>query len=334
MSDQKKGGPSSPKEASRKKPDWKTWVSTGLFLVMLVLLVMYVLQNRADMQKLLELSAPTVLLMLAFALGGYVVNCLYHLVILNTYGLKLTLTDWMGVVSVSNAIAYVLPMRADLVFSAAYYKRVKGLAYTKSVSMAAGNAVFGVVFSLLQILAALLCMGLLDGQWPPTLWALWALGTVAIGAFIVFSLVFQDKKPGLLQKYKLLRDVVEGFNALLRNRGLLWRLLWCLIGNNLLQLALYMVCFQAIGLPVTLYQALFYNSVSWLSSIVAIVPGNIGIKESVMGAATLLMGTLFQNGVAVSLLQRVAVMIVYLLMGLAFALPVYRNFTKGKEQVA
>lgn len=333
LTEQKKGESLSQKVAPRKKPNWKAWVSTGLFLVMLGLLVLIVWENRADMKKLLELSAPTILLMLALALGGCVVNCLYHLAILKTYGLKLTLTDWMGVVSVSNAIAYVLPMRADLVFSAAYYKQVKGLAYTKSVSMAAGNIVFGVVFSLLQILAALLCMGFLDGQWTVALWVLWALGTVAMGAFIVFSLVFQDKRPKFLRKYKLLWDVVEGFNALLRNRRLLWQLLLCLTGNNLVQLLLYMVCFEAIGLPIT-YQALFYNSVSWLSSIVAIVPGNIGIKESVMGAATLLMGTTFQDGVAASLLQRVAVMLVYLLMGLVFALPVYRNFTKGKEQAA
>ena len=91
---------------------------------------------------------------------------------------------------------------------------------------------------------------------------------------------------------------------MLRTRGMLWRLLGCLVANNVIQLFLYQVCFQAMGLPVTLYEALFYNSVSWLASIVAIVPGNIGIKEGIMGTATLLMGTLFQNGVAVSLYSR------------------------------
>ncbi len=314
-----------------KKPDWKKWASLALFVVLLGLLILYVYENRADMQKLLFLPWQTVGLLLLLAFLGCLVNCVYHLVLLQTYRLPLSLTDWMGVVFVSNAMAYVLPLRADLVFSAAYYKRVKGLAYTKSISMAAGNIVFGVAFSLLQILAALVCLGALEGQWPVTLWVLWAVGSLVLAVFLGFSLAVQGKNPRILQKVPLLRDVVEGFNALLRSKALLLKLLGCLVANNLFHLLLYMVCFQAIGMPIHFYEALFYNSVSWLISIVAIVPGNIGIKESVMGAATLLMGALFQNGVAVSLLQRVAVMVVYLVMGLVFGLPVYRRFSQGKE---
>ncbi len=303
--------------------------SLALFVVLLALLAAYVYENRADMQKLLQLDGATVAALLGLALGTCLVNCVYHWVLLRTFRLQLSVTDWMGVVSVANAISYVLPLRADLVFSAAYYKKVKGLAYTKSVSMAAGNIVFGVAFSLLQILAALLCIGLIQGQWPAVLWILLVLGMAAMGGFIAFSLVAQGRNPKILQRYRIVRDVVEGFNDLLRNKALLWQLLGCLVAGNLFQLLLYMVCFEAIGLPVTLYQALFYNSVSWLASIVAIVPGNIGIKESVMGAATLLMGALFQNGVAVSLLQRAAIMVIHLLLGLAFAIPVARNLNRG-----
>lgn len=86
-------------------------------------------------------------------------NCVYHRLILSTYHIPLDAVDWMGVTFVANAMAYVLPMRADLVFSAAYYKRTKGLAYVKSVSMAAGNIVFGVVFALAQMFVSLLLTG-------------------------------------------------------------------------------------------------------------------------------------------------------------------------------
>lgn len=305
-------------------------VSLVLFVALALALALYVWHNRQDMQRLLALTWQQVALLLLLALGGCMVNCLYHLVILRTYPISLSLVDWMGVVSVANAMAYVLPLRADLVFSAAYYKRVKGLAYTKSISMAAGNIVFGVAFSLVQIGVALLCTGMLEGIWPVALWTLLALGLVATLGFVWFALRFSGKNPRVMQRHRLLRDVVEGFVALLTNRPMLWRLLGCLVGSHLFQLLLYMVCFQAIGLPVTLYQALFYSSISWLSSIVAIVPGNLGIKESVMGASMLLMGSVFQNGVAVSLLQRVAVMVMYLLLGVVFAYPVYARFSRRK----
>ena len=93
-----------------------------------------------------------------------------------------------------------------------------------------------------------------------------------------------------------------------------------------------MECFRAVGTPVPFHQVLLYNSLSWLSTVLSIVPGNIGLKEAVLGVAASQMGALFQSGVAASLMQRVAVMIVYLVMGLAFAWPVWRRYTRGKKE--
>ena len=313
----------------RRRFNWKAALSTALFLALVALLAWYVAQNWDDMKRLTELSPGTVALLLGLAALGCVMNSLYHLAILLTYKLKLTLTDWMGVVCVSNAIAHVIPMRGDLLFTAAYYKRAKGLAYTRSVSMAAGNIVFGVAFSLLEILAALLCMGLIDGQWPPLMWLLLLAGALCLGAFAALSLLMERR--GHVPKNKRVADILTGFNALLRDKTLLLRLLLCLTGGNLIRLLLYMVCFQAAGLPVTFYQALFYTSVSWLSGIVAIVPGNVGIRESLMGAATLLLGDVFATGVAASLLERVAMMAAYFIFALFFAVPVWRRGFSAKE---
>ena len=314
---------------TRPRADWKKILSMALFVALLGLLSWYVVAHWEEMRKLLALSPDVIVALLALGVVSCVVNSLYHLAILRTYGLELTLVDWMGVVCVSNAMAYVLPMRADLVFTAAYYKRVRGLAYTKSISMGAGNVVFGVGFSLLQIAVALLCMGWIDGTWPPLLWALTGVGTAGLLFFLWLSLKAESRLRARLEKHRLVADVIVGFNALLRNRKLLWQLLACLIASNLAHLLTNVVCFRAVGVPVTLYEALFYSSVGWLASVVAIVPGNIGLKESVMGVATLALGALFSEGVAASLLDRVTMMIVYIAMGLVFAFPVWRRFNRG-----
>ncbi len=315
-----------------RKEAVKKAVSTALFLLMLGLLAAYLWKNREELSGLLTLNAPTVGAMLALALGACVMNCVYHKLILDTYGLPLDWVDWMGVVLVANALGYVLPLRADLVFTATYYKRTKGFTYAKSVSVAAGNIVFGVLFALLQLLAALLCAGLIEGQWPPVLWALLLAGGLGVGALMVLSVWFGGRMPAFLSRYRFVRETVEGFGQLLRSRALLWRLLACLTVNNLLHLLLYMACFRGIGMEVTLYQALFYNSVSRMLSLVAIVPANIGIAQGVMGAAGSLMGDVFQNGVMVSLLQSAALMAVYIVMGGLFAYPVWKRWTHPKEK--
>ena len=309
-----------------RKPNFKKLFYSVLFAALIALLVWYLYANRADLSQLLTLNASTVAWMLVLAFAACTMNALYHKLILDTYQLPLDVVDWMGVVFVANAIAYVLPMRADLIFTATYYKRTKNFAYTKSVSVAAGNIVFGVLFALVQMFIALLCTGLIEGQWPGLLWLILVIGCAGTAMLMVVSIWFSDRMPAFLAKYKIVLDIIQGFAQLIRNHRLLLKLLGCLIVNNILHLLLYMACFRGIGMEVTLYQALFYNSVSRVLSLVAIVPANIGIAQGVMGVAGSLMGDVFHNGVMVSLLQSVSLMIVYIVAGGAFAYPVYRRY--------
>ena len=297
---------------------------------MIALLGWYLYENRADLAQLLTFSWQTVALIFVLALGACTMNAVYHKMILDTYEIDLSLVDWMGVVFVANAMALVLPMRADLLFTAAYYRRTKGFAYTKSASVAAGNVVFGVMFALLQLFAALLCTGLIEGQWPAILWLLWFGMSAAVGVFLVIARWFENRMPAFLRKYKVVVKIVSGFNALLGNRKLLWKLLGCLTVNNLLHLFLYMACFRGIGMQVTVYKALFYNSISRLMNLVAIVPGNIGIAQLVMGISGSLMGDVFQNGVVVSLIQRISLVVIYIVFGGLFALPVWKRWNKAE----
>ena len=307
--------------------NWKKWLSTALFALMIALLVWYIVSNRAELGRLLTLDASTIVWMLVLALGGCVLNCVYHKLILDTHGVSLDLTDWMGVVFVANAMAYVLPLRMDLVFTASYYKRTKGLAYVKSASMAAGNIVFSILFALIQMFAALLITGIMKGVWPGLLWLIWLIGAVGTALFLVMALWFRDRMPAFLSRIRIVRDVVNGFCDLLCDRSLLWKLLCCLVANNILHLLLFMACFTGVGMTVTLDQALLYNSISRMMSLVAIVPGNIGIQQGVMGVAGSLMGDVFDVGVMVSLLQSAALMAVYIVMGLLFAYPVWTRYS-------
>lgn len=310
--------------------NWKKWLSTALFAVMIALLGWYLYTNRADLARLLQLDWRTVTGILLFALGACTMNAVYHKMILDTYHIDLDLVDWMGVVFVSNTLSLVLPMRADLLFTAAYYRRTKNFAYTKSASVAAGNVVFGVMFALLQLFAALLCTGLIEGEWPGLLWLLWLGLSAVIAAFLVIARWFENRMPAFLRKYRIVVNIVSGFNALLGNRALLLKLLGCLTVNNILHLFLYMACFRGIGMEVTIYQALFYNSISRLVNLVAIVPGNIGIAQLVMGVAGSLMGDVFQNGVVVSLIQSIALVLVYMVVGGAFAYPVWKRWDRAE----
>ncbi|MFH1513661.1 MAG: lysylphosphatidylglycerol synthase transmembrane domain-containing protein [Bacillota bacterium] len=315
----------------KRKTDLKKWISGILFLVMAGLLIWYVSAHREEISGLLTLDQTTVLMLLGLGVASALINGLYHLVILRTFCTRLTLLDWMGVTCIGNAVSFVLPMRGELALTAGYYKRVNGLSYVKSVSIAAGNMVFGVSFSLLQIVAAMLCAGLIDGKWPPLIWGVTALGIIGIAVLVFAMLASESRLRKRLERWKIVREVIGGFNTLLRSRSLIWQLLLCMTAGNVVRLLMVMLCFQASGNPVTLYEALLYSSLVWLASAIAVVPGNIGLKESVIGAATMLMGVDFTVGVTATLLERVAMMVVYVGLGLLFALPVWMRYAQKKQ---
>ncbi|HPF86605.1 MAG TPA: lysylphosphatidylglycerol synthase transmembrane domain-containing protein [Candidatus Limiplasma sp.] len=318
----------------KRTVDWKKWISLALFAVMAALLVWYVKTHWTEISGLLTLNQTTVGLLLGLGILGAIINSVYHLVILRTFGIRMKLTDWMGVTCVSNAIAFVMPLRGELALAAGYYKRVNGLAYTKSAAMVAGNMVFGVSFSLLQIIAAMLCVGLIDGKWPLLIWGIAALGMLGIAAFVIISLGSENRLRRKIEKWKIIRDIITGFNDLLRSRRLLWQLLGCMTGSNIVRLLIIMVCFQASGSPISFYEALLYGSLAWLASVIAVVPGNIGLKESVMGIATMQLGVDFTVGVTASLLERVTTMVVYIGLGLVFALPVWLRYAHAEKKQA
>ncbi len=316
----------------KHKTDWKKWISLALFAVLAAALVWYVKTHWVEISGLLQLDRATVLWLLALGVLSAVLNGVYHLVILSTFGIRLTLTDWMGVTCVSNAIAFVMPLRGELALAASYYKRVNGLAYTKSAAMVAGNMVFGVSFSLLEIVVAMLCVGLIDGKWPLLVWGVAVLGMIGIAVFVFVSLTSESRLRRRLEKWKIVQDIITGFNDLLRSRRLLWQLLVCMTLSNIVRLLIVMVCFQASGHPISLYEALLYASLAWLASVIAVVPGNIGLKESLMGVATMQLGVDFTVGVTASLLERVTMMVTYIGLGLIFALPVWFRYAQKKHE--
>ena len=60
-----------------------------------------------------------------------------------------------------------------------------------------------------------------------------------------------------MEQWKIVRDVIAGFNALLRSRTLIWQLLLCMTASNAVRLFTIMLCFQAAGHPVNAVRGAF-----------------------------------------------------------------------------
>jgi hypothetical protein len=73
------------------------------------------------------------------------------------------------------------------------------------------------MFALFQMFIALLCTGLIEGQWPGLLWLILICGMLGTAVFLIIARWFENRMPAFLKRIKIVRDVVSGFNALLSN---------------------------------------------------------------------------------------------------------------------
>lgn len=223
----------------------------------------------------------------------------------------------------ATAFGNYLPMRAGAIVRARYMKAVHGFGYTRS------GSIFGIRVVLMTTASGLLglvgCVGVwLDG------------GRLSIELLLVFSgllaicsVAFFRRPVGVQSDKTLLArtytEFVSGFAAL-RNHP----------RNSLLELGLMLVQYGmlavrfwlsmgALNAGASLWLLLVMAALAGLSSFIALTPGNLGVREALMGYVTVATGHDFDTGVFAGALDRLVVLTMVLVLGgVSFAVVSHR----------
>lgn len=300
------------------------------YIAAIILLALYVYNIRQDFAKLLLAPALYVALLMLFGFISSFAVFYSRKICIEALGYKLSPVDYIGLPSVTNLSSYILPLRGDLLIGAAYYKRKYGLAYASFVSVAAFENVLAVLIWLLVSAAGLLTIGVKRNVWPGLIWL---CITIAI-AIMVAALFFASKLPEGTRTNKVINfagNAIHGLKILLgHTRSIL--LISALQSLSVLcNASRFYILYAILGEIVPLENILVYTSISLIVDIFAIIPGNIGIKETILGFTTSLLSGRFEDGVLTMLIIRASGFLVYLVMGLISAYPVHKALKSSNE---
>ncbi len=120
-------------------------------------------------------------------------------------------------------------------------------------------------------------------------------------------------------------NAISGFKTLLGQPRSMATIISLLFINAALQAVSFYIAYTILGRSAPVENILVYTSIDLIGAVVAVVPGNIGIKEALMGFAVFLLNGRFADGVLATLIVRVSAFLVYLICGLIFAYPVHRR---------
>lgn len=310
-----------------------------LFIGVIALLVWYIYGRREDFAVMLTIPWPAVAALVALVAMGHLFAFSFRRISAAELGVKLSFVDWYGFASVMSVLQEVLPLRSDLLVAATYYKKVCGLPYSHFIAITSGAAVVEVFAIGLEMAIALLIIGLTTGVWPWLLWVCVLALLLGMGVFLILTARLGEAFIEKLPFQKVLRRMAEGFVILMTKPRLFAKYVGVVLAKQVMNVLKILIIFRVLGLDAGIPQAFIYVGIVGITSLFSVLPGNLGIKEAVMGAGAYLTGGAFDSGVMISLILRIATLVESLLMALVFIVPVLRrlraaNAVAGNENLA
>jgi len=313
----------------------KILLSLSISILITTLLIIYVIYQKEYFLNILNYNFKYLLFLLILNIISNITSAFSSKIIINEFGIEIRIINWLGIPVVSNLISMIVPIRLDFIFTAIMYKNI-GLAYHKFSSIIAGSFLISYAFSTIIIFISMLYCLIFQKLF---LFYIWLFAVICLLLLIVFIYLIFNKKELLLniipfKKYTLtiVEKITDGLIFLLSNKILLVKITILLLINTLIKIFKFVLIFKMIGISVDFFKAMIYTSVTWFSEQISITPGNIGIKEAIIGALSVYTNNLFNNGVLISILLRIIDFSSYFLLFLIFGFPVFYMYFKIKQK--
>lgn len=283
-----------------------------LFTVLLFLFIgYYCYLHRDDFEVLLRLNKIDIALFLIFIVTSSFFNAAQNAVLIRSLGVPFSNLESFGLSNISALTNLIVPQGVT-VTKAVYLKHRHGISYSKFSALFLGLLVIFLLIGAL-LMAVTNTLAIIQGvEVPEILWA---------GAFLGAAttlLFFFDIPKGYSTKFGQIGALVEnfsdGWNQIRTNKA-------CLLKACLWQIAIFIssgiavtFAYHSVGIAISPALGISLSVFISFSNLVAIIPGNFGIQETVYGYLTYLSGLMFIQGVVISTLIRAVGLIITLVI--------------------
>ncbi len=304
-------------------------VGIWLVTVFFVGIVLYfVSSDKEKLAQILSLQPRDLLLLFSAWLLLSIPRALIQKVTANKLGVMLEFRDWYGLSMVTNLLNMLLPARADYLFSAAYLRRKYKMPLSRFGSMVYGNAVLLALMLAIEGMIGLLLLGWFYQTWN------FQVGLIVLGLGIgtlPFLLLSSKVVRGDSWLAQRLRTALSGWEILRADATYLLKMV-ALIAFSSASFMLWMyISYRALNFEIRLIPLLLVAVTTQMSFFFSLTPGNLGLREAVVGFISSLTGLGFAEGVAITLLQRAISTVAFLIVGGIFGIFMWRDFWTQHE---
>jgi len=307
------------KERNRKQ----RWLTLIILLVVLLGIGFYLNWNRDLFTLLLGISWPLALSMVLLRLLFVALNGYYLKLFAQIFDVQLHVREWFGLAFITTMGNYLTPLSGGMVARATYLKVRHALPYTQFLSLL--TASYLIIFWVAGVLGLVVAWQLKAVEQGRDIVVIFFVAMITAVSILFFLPPFH-----LPERWRLLRlfnAAMDGWQRIRTDRTLLIKLgMANLLGMVLNGLAFWFG-FLALHIPVALPKAILISLSTVFSVVLTVTPGNLGVREAIVGLTGELIGVDGGEGLLVALLIRATTLTSVFVLGPLFSFLLSRELT-------
>lgn len=285
-------------------------VGTAVALVLLALMVGYLVTQGDFFTALRSIPAWMVWTLIAVSIVGLVIQSFQFRTAIGIHGTVLPLPAATALTVANTMANYYLPARGGIVVRAAYMKRVYRFPLTQYAAVTVSVTGLTMLTATVIGFFGLLIVGLTEGDVDDRALASFVGVGVAAALGVVLAIAVTRMFKSGSRLAQIAKEFRSGMSLWASSRGrlavfLLWTVL--LFASQAFRLWL---SFHAVGVTVGLGSMLVIQALASVAFILALTPGNIGVKEGVIVFAAGFLGVDPGLALLASLVDRAAAFLV------------------------
>jgi uncharacterized membrane protein YbhN (UPF0104 family) len=272
-----------------------------LTVLMIVFISYYGYSNREGFKVILEINKIDLICFSIFLLLASFFNAAQNAVLIRSLGVPFSDLESFGLSNISALTNLIVPQGVT-VTKAVYLKHRHGVSYSKFSALFLGLLVIFLLIGALLMAVTNILATMQGIEVPIILWG----GALLAGATTL--LFFFDAPKEVFSKFgrvgALVGNFSDGWNQIRTNKA-------CLLKACLLQIAIFIslglsvtFAYHSLGIDISPVLGVSLAVFIAFSNLIAVVPGNLGIQETVYGYLTFVSGLLFVQGIVISMLMR------------------------------
>ena len=309
---------------------FKTWVKNLISLSIIAGLAFYLWKNWDIFYATFNASWHQILGLVFCIVMTWLINCLQSLLLYRHLGIKVAFWDNL-IVQIAAIIGNYLPMRFGTLLRMRYFKKVYGMEYIKFVGVSGVR-----ILIILMYCVILSSIGLIGLKLPQyfyvwiSLGILYTLIVTVIGSRLL-KLSFRLEPRNKFLKTKIY-EFLAAFEIIESRPTLFWQMSGLVIIQFVLLAYRLSISFDIINVKLSVWVLLILAPTTSLIQFLILTPGNLGLREWLIGVLSHVSGYNFSSGIFAGSVDRAILMMCTFILGIGPLVYVWLK-TTGKQNL-